>query len=86
MTVEDTAKKRRMDLQLLHALAYSQTWFRKWGYKLCHGSFGITTDRYQQTVEALSSIKYLLGISQYNNHNNILIQSKDQMEIKVRFS
>lgn len=57
MTVEDTSKKRSMDLRLLHGVAYRHPWFGRWGYKFGHGSFGVTKLNYDRALEVLSSLQ-----------------------------
>ncbi|KAG0485237.1 hypothetical protein HPP92_009316 [Vanilla planifolia] len=49
----DVAKKGAMELRLVHGLAYGEPWFGRWGYKFGHGSYGITRQMYQRSLEAL---------------------------------
>lgn len=55
--MEDVSKKRDMDLRLLHGVAYGRPWFGKWGYKFCHGSFGVTEYQYESAIGILSSLE-----------------------------
>lgn len=52
----DLSKKKSMDLRLLHGVAYGHSWFGRWGYKFCHGSFGVTEHQYDKAIEILSSL------------------------------
>ncbi|KAL5697301.1 hypothetical protein ACHQM5_030853 [Ranunculus cassubicifolius] len=56
ITVEDTSTKRSMDLRVLHGVAYGQSWFGRWGYKFCNGSFGVTAENYESAIAVLSSL------------------------------
>ncbi|XP_068658178.1 PHD finger protein MALE MEIOCYTE DEATH 1 [Aristolochia californica] len=56
ITVDDTSKKRSMELRLLYGVAYRQTWFGKWGYRFCHGNYGITESAYERAIEIVSSL------------------------------
>lgn len=53
----DTSRKRQMDLRLLYGVAYGHTWFGRWDYRFCHGSFGITKDLYEQALQVISSLE-----------------------------
>lgn len=57
ITVEDMSKKKSMDLRLLHGVAYGHPWFGRWGYKFCHGSFGVAEHNYNRAIEILSSLE-----------------------------
>ncbi|KAM5558120.1 PHD finger protein MALE MEIOCYTE DEATH 1 [Rosa sericea] len=57
ITVEDVSKKRSMELRLLHGVAYGHPWFGRWGYKFCHGSFGVKEHIYERALEILSSLE-----------------------------
>ncbi|KAK6913510.1 Zinc finger, PHD-finger [Dillenia turbinata] len=69
ITVEDVAKKRSMDLRLLHGVAYGHTWFGRWGYKFCHGSFGVMEHNYDRAIEILSSLNIDEIISDFGSTN-----------------
>ncbi|KAK3039344.1 hypothetical protein RJ639_028744 [Escallonia herrerae] len=56
VAVEDTSKKKLMDLRLLHGVTYGRSWFGRWGYRFCHGSFGVKEQKYSWAVEILSSL------------------------------
>ncbi|KAK9689745.1 hypothetical protein RND81_09G078100 [Saponaria officinalis] len=58
ITIEDTSKKRSMELRLLHGIAYGRPWFGRWGYKFSHGCFGVQAHHYQRAVEILSSLDF----------------------------
>ncbi|KAF7816318.1 PHD finger protein MALE MEIOCYTE DEATH 1 [Senna tora] len=57
IAVEDTSKKRSMDLRLLHGIAYGHSWFGRWGYRFCRGSFGVTDHNYNAAIELVSSLE-----------------------------
>ncbi|KAM7515886.1 hypothetical protein LguiA_005469 [Lonicera macranthoides] len=46
-----------MDLRLLHGVAYGHPWFGRWGYRFCHGSFGVTEPKYERAINILSSLE-----------------------------
>ncbi|XVE95615.1 hypothetical protein REPUB_Repub02eG0113600 [Reevesia pubescens] len=54
ISVEDLSKKHSMDLRLLHGVAYGHTWFGRWGYKFCCGSYGVSEKKYDRAIEILS--------------------------------
>ncbi|KAL8141952.1 hypothetical protein V2J09_014984 [Rumex salicifolius] len=56
ITLEDESKKRSMDLRLLDGVAYGHTWFGKWGYRFCTGSFGVEGQHYDRAIALLTSI------------------------------
>ncbi|XP_020575908.1 PHD finger protein PERSISTENT TAPETAL CELL 1 [Phalaenopsis equestris] len=55
VSLTDVARKRTMELRLIHGLAYGEPWFQRWGYKFGHGSYGITEQMYQRSLHALRS-------------------------------
>ncbi|KAK7276206.1 hypothetical protein RIF29_17342 [Crotalaria pallida] len=57
ISVEDVSRKRSMDLRLLHGVAYGHSWFGRWGYRFCRGSFGITEKNYYEAIEFLGSLE-----------------------------
>ncbi|KAL6543491.1 hypothetical protein OROHE_010113 [Orobanche hederae] len=56
ISVEDLSRKHKMDLRLLHGVAYGHSWFGRWGYRFCHGSFGVKEHNYQRAMDVLSSL------------------------------
>ncbi|TXG57090.1 hypothetical protein EZV62_018403 [Acer yangbiense] len=56
ISVHDLLMKRGMDHRLLHAVAYGCSWFGDWGYKFCHGSFGVTEHMYNRAIQILRSL------------------------------
>lgn len=46
-----------MDLRLLHGVAYGRSWFGRWGYRFCHGSFGVKQHNYERALDVLSSLE-----------------------------
>ncbi|CAI9276253.1 unnamed protein product [Lactuca saligna] len=57
ISVVDVSKKRKMDLRLLYGISYGHTWFGRWDYKFCHGSFGVTKEKYEQALQILSTLE-----------------------------
>ncbi|KAH6760075.1 RING/FYVE/PHD zinc finger superfamily protein [Perilla frutescens var. frutescens] len=57
ITVEDLSKKHKMELRLLYGVAYGHSWFGKWGYRFCHGSFGVMEHNYERALDLLSSLE-----------------------------
>ncbi|KFK41037.1 hypothetical protein AALP_AA2G077200 [Arabis alpina] len=57
ITVEDLSTKRSMDLRLLYGVAYGHSWFGRWGYKFCRGSYGVTKNDYKNAIELLGSLE-----------------------------
>ncbi|KAK9226538.1 hypothetical protein WN943_011586 [Citrus x changshan-huyou] len=58
ISVHDVLVKRCMDLRLLHCVTYGCSWFGKWDYKFCHGSFGVTEHKWgvQRLEQAAKAI------------------------------
>lgn len=65
--MEDVSKKNSMDLRLLHGVAYGHPWFGKWGYKFCHGSFGVAEHHYDRAIECLSSLELDKIVQDFGN-------------------
>ncbi|TKY56679.1 PHD finger protein MALE MEIOCYTE DEATH 1 [Spatholobus suberectus] len=57
IAVEDVSCKRSMDLRLLHGVAYGHSWFGRWGYRFCRGSFGVTEQDYNGAMTMLGSLE-----------------------------
>ncbi|PIN01011.1 PHD Zn-finger protein [Handroanthus impetiginosus] len=57
ITVEDHSRKHTMDLRLLYGVAYGTSWFGKWGYRFCRGSFGVKEHNYERAMDILSSLE-----------------------------
>ncbi|ESW13928.1 hypothetical protein PHAVU_008G238400 [Phaseolus vulgaris] len=57
VAVEDVSCKRSMDLRLLHGVAYGHSWFGRWGYRFCRGSFGVTEPDYNEAMTTLGSLE-----------------------------
>ncbi|XP_047312803.1 PHD finger protein MALE MEIOCYTE DEATH 1 [Impatiens glandulifera] len=74
ITVEDQSKKRTMDLRLLHGISYGHSWFGRWGYKFCHGSFGATEYKYEIAIQVLSNLEidsFIQDFSLSHQHRTI---------------
>lgn len=52
-----------MDLRLLHGVAYGHSWFGKWGYRFCSGSFGVEEHHYHRAIAFLTSISLVDDIT-----------------------
>lgn len=52
----DVAKKRSMDLRLIHGVAYGEPWFSRWGYIFGRGSYGITQQMHHKAIQALQAM------------------------------
>ncbi|KAL2938027.1 PHD finger protein MALE MEIOCYTE DEATH 1 [Bienertia sinuspersici] len=76
VTLEDTSKKRSMDLRLLHSIVYGHPWFGRWGYKFCLGSFGVQEHHYQKAVEVISNydLTDLVGVLPKTNKTEAVKQ------------
>jgi hypothetical protein len=46
-----------MYLRLLYGVGYGHSWHGKWGYKFCHGSFGVEELHYLRAIKDLSSLQ-----------------------------
>ncbi|XP_076912282.1 PHD finger protein MALE MEIOCYTE DEATH 1 [Bidens hawaiensis] len=57
ISIVDTSTKRTMDLRVLYGVSYGHTWFGRWDYRFCHGSFGVTKDQYTHALQLLSSLE-----------------------------
>ncbi|CAH8257143.1 unnamed protein product [Arabidopsis lyrata] len=57
ITVEDLSKKRALELRLLYGVAYGHSWFGRWGYKFCRGSYGVSKSDYENAIELLGSLE-----------------------------
>ncbi|KDO60815.1 hypothetical protein CISIN_1g041583mg, partial [Citrus sinensis] len=67
ISVHDVLVKRCMDLRLLHCVTYGCSWFGKWDYKFCHGSFGVTEHKYNRAIQILSSLELKRIIHDFGN-------------------
>lgn len=60
----DVSKKFGLEYRLLHAVTKGHPWYGEWGYEFGTGSFGITRDVYNRSVESLSSLPLSTFLSQ----------------------
>ncbi|PIA59751.1 hypothetical protein AQUCO_00400567v1 [Aquilegia coerulea] len=67
ISVEDTSRKRSMDLRLLYGIAYGYSWYGRWGYKFSIGSFGVTLQNYEAAVGILSSLNMDEVVKNFGN-------------------
>ncbi|KAI3511563.1 hypothetical protein L1887_18718 [Cichorium endivia] len=56
-----------MDLRLLYGISYGHPWLGKWDYKICHGSFGVTINKYEQALQMLSTLELDIIIQDLQN-------------------
>ncbi|KAL4575639.1 hypothetical protein LXL04_022490 [Taraxacum kok-saghyz] len=56
VSVADVKLERSMELRLIHGVAFQSSWFGNWGYKFCHGSFGVTERKYNGAVRFLAQL------------------------------
>ncbi|CAA0811539.1 PHD finger protein MALE STERILITY 1 [Striga hermonthica] len=56
VSLKDEAKRKGMDLRLLHTVAYGKPWFGDWDYVFGRGTFGINQETYQSAVKAIQNI------------------------------
>ncbi|KAE8021934.1 hypothetical protein FH972_007781 [Carpinus fangiana] len=68
ITIQDVSKKRSMDLRLLYGVAYGHSWFGRWGYLFCRGSFGVAEHNYARAIELFSQLELEKIIEDYSNN------------------
>ncbi|KAG8382650.1 hypothetical protein BUALT_Bualt05G0099400 [Buddleja alternifolia] len=78
VSLKDMAKKKGMDLRLLHAVAYGKPWFGRWDYTFGRGSYGVNQEMYQSAIKAiqnipLSLIAHQLGFESCQNEMQIIL-------------
>ncbi|KAL3629065.1 hypothetical protein CASFOL_027126 [Castilleja foliolosa] len=76
ISVEDLSSKRKMDLRLLHGVAYGHSWFGRWGYRFCHGSFGVKEHNYETAMDILSSLELDQVIDDFSVRNGCTLIKK----------
>lgn len=74
VSVMDVSKKFEMEYRLLHAVTKGHPWYGEWGYEFGTGSFGITRDVYNRSVESLSSLPLSTLLSQGWNPSSRLLE------------
>ncbi|XP_007040228.2 PREDICTED: PHD finger protein MALE STERILITY 1 [Theobroma cacao] len=67
VSLNDTSRKRGMELRLLHGVAYGEPWFGRWGYKFGRGCYGVNEPIYQKAIEAIQGMPLCL----LNHHLSI---------------
>ncbi|XP_068660226.1 PHD finger protein PERSISTENT TAPETAL CELL 1 [Aristolochia californica] len=72
VSLTDTAKKRSMELRLIHGLAYGEHWFGRWGYRFERGTYGVTLQMHQRAIETLRTIPMSMIIHQFCTCPDIL--------------
>ncbi|GBG64959.1 hypothetical protein CBR_g48708 [Chara braunii] len=66
VSVQDVSKKAGLDFCLLHAVAYGQPWYGKWGYKFGRGSFNTTEGEYLDATRRVWSLPLDVVIKELN--------------------
>ncbi|KAG9457670.1 hypothetical protein H6P81_002178 [Aristolochia fimbriata] len=56
VSLTDKAKKKGMELRLIHGLGYGEPWFGRWGYGFERGTYGVTQAMHHNAMEALRTI------------------------------
>lgn len=56
MSLRDAAKKKGMDLRLLHSVAYGRPWFGHWDYVFKRGSYGVNQELNQNAIKSIQNI------------------------------
>lgn len=80
MSLRDEAKKKGMELRLLHSVAYGRPWFGQWTYVFKRGSFGVSLEMYQNAIKTIQSIPLNLIAHQFGFGDQIqVIFSKYQL-------
>ncbi|KAJ4974318.1 hypothetical protein NE237_007492 [Protea cynaroides] len=81
VSLTDIARKKSMDLKLIHGVAYGEPWFSRWGYRFGRGSFGVTQPMYQKAIQAIQGIPLCLLVHQLgsSNHEIPIILHRYQM-------
>ncbi|KAL7000804.1 hypothetical protein U1Q18_001954 [Sarracenia purpurea var. burkii] len=67
ISVNDTLKKKTMEMRLLLGVAYGQSWFGKWGYKFGRGSFGVTEHQYNRAIDFLGALELDKIVDDFKN-------------------
>ncbi|XP_010271105.1 PREDICTED: PHD finger protein PERSISTENT TAPETAL CELL 1 [Nelumbo nucifera] len=70
VSINDVARKRGMDLRLLHGVAYGEPWFGRWGYRFSRGSYGVTEPMYRKAIEVIQSIPLCLLVHHFGCLNH----------------
>lgn len=84
VSLRDVAKKKSMDLRLLHTVAYGKPWFGHWDYTFGRASFGVNQETYQSAVKAIQNIPLSLiahqpGFGSYTQNEIQVILPKYQV-------
>ncbi|KAL5722056.1 hypothetical protein ACHQM5_005624 [Ranunculus cassubicifolius] len=75
VSVIDVAKKKNMELRLVHGLAFGEPWFGRWGYRAVHGGL-----MYQKAIEGLQSIPLCLLIQYFTDSDYDLLAIFDRYQ------
>ncbi|KAI3453198.1 hypothetical protein Pfo_009861 [Paulownia fortunei] len=81
----NVSRKEAIELNLMHGVAYGNSWFEKWGYKFSGGSPGITERKYNAAIRFLGSLSLDKIISDSKNKRNIK-RIKELIEMYRKFS
>ncbi|KAL0296535.1 UNVERIFIED_CONTAM: PHD finger protein PERSISTENT TAPETAL CELL 1 [Sesamum radiatum] len=84
VSLKDVARKKGMDLRLLHAVAYGKPWFGHWDYTFGRGSYGVSQEMYLNAVKAiqnipLSLIAHQLGFQSFQQNDIQILLPRYQL-------
>lgn len=52
---------------MLHSVAYGQSWFGKWGYTFCRGTFGVNNEKYKRAIQFLCTMDLDMIVNDFKN-------------------
>ncbi|CAH9095911.1 unnamed protein product [Cuscuta epithymum] len=81
VSLRDTSEKRGMDLRLLYAVGYGESWFGRWGYKFGRGTYGVSQEMYESAVASVQKTPLTAVAAQPspNQHELLIILSRYQI-------
>ncbi|RAL47878.1 hypothetical protein DM860_011463 [Cuscuta australis] len=80
VSLKDTSEKKGMELRLVYAVGYGESWFGRWGYKFSRGTYAVSHEMYETAVRTLQNIPLtLLGHHARNQHELLVILSRYQI-------
>ncbi|KAH6766690.1 hypothetical protein C2S52_017673 [Perilla frutescens var. hirtella] len=73
VSLRDEAKKKGMELRLVHCVGYNRPWFGQWDYVLRRGSYGVNQEMHQNAIKTIQNIP-LSTLLINNNSDHEMIQ------------
>ncbi|XP_057782507.1 PHD finger protein MALE STERILITY 1-like [Salvia miltiorrhiza] len=73
VSLRDSAKKKGMELRLLHGVAYGRPWFGQWDYIFKRGSYGVDQEMYQNAIKTIQNIPLTLIAQQFGLGSEIQV-------------